>query len=325
MMRVRTWVLAVAILFVGLTVIKDYPTETERVVAILCLLYILVYVVAYIGVLLLFLVRRLLRWIRLQMHPITHRVRRAWSRLRPFSAAIQEGTERALREFLDNYPGHKREAEAQQVLMDITEGRHISELLNEHKLKFQAIGLNIEMLQVRLRRAVPYHLRARIPLGTYFTSAKDTVHNMVTTAESDVTLATSEWYVVDVPAACANRTRAIPGGDDTFTIQRSPHQDELARLMAMFHTENVSHATRQAAIWIVTDNASYRDLGYLVSPSPLGNIRVIRESEAARAMMICDMSGLDITKTNIWRDKQTIFEGLGTSEGQLKYWLSNRC
>jgi hypothetical protein len=88
----------------------------------------------------------------------------------------------------------------------------------------------------------------------------------------------------------------------------------------MLHAAGVNSAIRQAAIWIVTDDASYADLGILV------NIfgRAIRESEAAHAMMIYDMSGLDITQRNIWRDKQAILKGLSDSDVKLKNWLENR-
>jgi hypothetical protein len=146
---------------------------------------------------------------------------------------------------------------------------------------------------------------------------------MVTTAESKVRLDTDDWQDVSPDAACANRPEGIPGSDDTFTVQRSPHQAELARLMPVLDKANVDTETRQAAVWIVTDNADYADLGILlVSQFAFGGSRAINEPETARAMKICDEAGIDITRKRIWNDKETILGGL--ADGELKKWLQEK-
>jgi hypothetical protein len=145
---------------------------------------------------------------------------------------------------------------------------------------------------------------------------------MVTTAESRVHLTTDGWTNASVSAACANRSRDIPGSTDSFTVQRSPQQSELARLMPVLDKARAPYAVRQAAVWIVTDNANYNVLGALVSPSQFeafGGTRLIRESESARAMQLCDEAGIDIKGKAIWRDRQKILTGLAA--GDLKVWL----
>ena len=95
--------------------------------------------------------------------------------------------------------------------------------------------------------------------------------------------------------------------------------------MPLLNKANVSFATRQAAVWIVTDNASYADLGSLISrPSNLlfGGSRTIRENEAARAMKICEEVGIDITRKKIWIDKQIILRGL--TDDELKKWIGKK-
>ena len=174
-----------------------------------------------------------------------------------------------------------------------------------------------------MRRLVPYSLTARIPVGTYFVSANTSSQNMVTTAESRVRLDTEDWQDVSPDAACANRPRDIPGSDDKFTVQRSPHQAELAKLMPVLDKAGVDTETRQAAVWIITDNADYDDLGILVaSQSGFGGSRVINEPETVRAMRICDEAGIDITRKRIWNDKQAILSGL--TDDELKKWLEKK-
>jgi hypothetical protein len=241
----------------------------------------------------------------------------------PYETAMKAGTEASLRRFLEDFPGHQREADAQQAIKDITEGRDIVDLLKEKKIEVQATGSGIEQVSVRIRKLVPYSLTVRIPVGSFFVSANSSAQNMVTTAESRIRLTSNEWTSASPDAACANRPRDIPGGDDTFTVQRSPNQAELARLMPVLDKARVDTETRQAAVWIVTDNADFSDLGILVaSQFGFGGSRVINEQETARAMKICDEAGIDITRKAIWRDRQKIISGL--EDAELKAWLEQK-
>jgi hypothetical protein len=148
---------------------------------------------------------------------------------------------------------------------------------------------------------------------------------MVTTGEASVVLDNDRWVSVDVSAACANRLRDIPGSEDKFEIQQSPNQEELARLLPALRRANVDFAVQQAAIWIVTDDADYDDLGMLVRRPAFqvfGGERTIKEYEVAKAMKICDRSGIDITKKAIWQDRDRILQGLRDKD--LKKWLLER-
>jgi hypothetical protein len=143
---------------------------------------------------------------------------------------------------------------------------------------------------------------------------------MVTTAENKFQLDTNEWKNVLPEAACANRPKDIPSGDDTFTVQRSPKQAELMKLMPALDKAHVSKATRQAAVWIITDNADYNDLGILVvSQFGFGGSRAINENETAQAIKIVNDAGIDITHKMIWKDKQIVLNGLKDTD--LRNWL----
>jgi ankyrin repeat protein len=209
-------------------------------------------------------------------------------------------------------------AAAQQVQRDITEGRDIVDLLHEKKIEIQARGDGIRQVSVRMRRLVPYSIVVRIPVGSFFVSSNPSAQNMVTTGESKVELTTQEWVSVLPDAACANRPRHIPGSSDAFTVLRSPHQSELAKLMRVLEKARVDTQTTQAAVWIVTDNADYNDLGILVGGS-FNGFRVINQLETARAMRICDDAGIDITRKAIWKDRQRIIFSL--KDRELKTWL----
>ena len=238
----------------------------------------------------------------------------------PFLEARNRGSEGALKTFLHEFPGHRREADARLALKDM-EGRDIVDLLKEGKIKAKPSGSGIKNVKLELKLEVEYKIPVRIPVGTFFLCA-GSAQNMVTTREKTVVLENDDWISVTVEVACANRTRDIPRSKDTFNIERSPKQQELQELIPLLRKANASFAIRQAAVWIVTDDADYDDLGLLVSRTQFqmfGGSRVVKESECARAMQVCQEAGIDITKKRIWRDRNQIIKGL--PDGRLKTWL----
>jgi len=241
-----------------------------------------------------------------------------------FVRAQQQGTEQAWEAFLEDFPGHVRTEAARRILRDIR-GRDIVDLIQEGKIEVRAQGSGIETVSLRVRRLVPDPVLVRIPVGTFFVSGNQSAQNMVATEATVQRLETIEWVGLSVAAACANRPRDIPGEDDSFRIQRSPKQAELERLMPALEKANVPYPVRQAAVWIVTDDADYEDLGILVSRSvtgPFGGARTIQEAEAAQAMKIYSEAGMDITRKAIWRDRDEILRGL--EDRELKRWLHQR-
>lgn len=92
--------------------------------------------------------------------------------------------------------------------------------------------------------------------------------------------------------------------------------------MPVHDKAGVPYDVRQAAVWIVTDNADYGGMGILVSGFGGFGPRVIGEEDAARAMQICEEAGIDVTRKAIWRDRQRILNGL--KAGELKTWLDQK-
>jgi hypothetical protein len=195
-------------------------------------------------------------------------------------------------------------------------GQNLWDLIAQGQVVAEINGQSIQQVSVKLRKTVPWTLMdISIPAGAYFRSANPRAQNMVTRAETRVTLnANSQSF--HVLAACANMPKAIPGGNDAFTLTQLPANSELAKLAAALGART-PYPTAQAAVWIVTDNAGYRALGTLVTGP--ARARTITEEDAARAMRLAAAAGIDIKKKNIWRDRRAILAGL--EPGELKTWL----
>lgn len=239
----------------------------------------------------------------------------------PFLAAKKSGLRQAYETFLAEYPGHARENAARSALKDM-EGRDIVDLLKQRKVEVKTQGSGIQSVTLKIRRLVNHNVLVRVPVGTFFVSRNPSAQNMVVTQEKAVTLSDDQEVSLRVPAACANRPRDIPDSDDSFYVRRSPQQKDLAKLIPVLRKATTNIAVRQAAVWIVTDNADYGDLGSLVSRSAFqmfGGTRVINEYEAAMAMKICDEAGINIKRKAIWRDFNKILNGL--EDKSLKAWL----
>lgn len=199
----------------------------------------------------------------------------------------------------------------------------IVEAIKKGKVEVKTQGAGIEEVNMEIKRLVRYELSIDVPVGTYFVS-RGSAQSMVGTMEETVVLQDDDWHSVSISAACANRRKDIPSEEETFDIQRSPHQAELKRLMPVLREANVDFAVQQAAVWIVTDNADYDDLETLVERYPwqLIGTRMIREYEAALAMKICEEAGIDITQKAIWKDRNDILQEL--EDEDLTNWLKQK-
>lgn len=241
-----------------------------------------------------------------------------------FDRAQINHSESLYQEVIDTFPESDEARQASAILVDMR-GRDLPELVQAGTVEVNATGSGIQNLAVRMRRTVAYPVTVAIPVGTYFVSSNPSTQNMITTSSRRQQLRSDDWVSLRLPVACANMRRNIPGSEDAFTVQASSSRADLARLIPVLDRANVSFGVRQAAVWIVTDDASYSALGNLVSRPvgvPLGGSRIVGPREAARAMQLCEDAGIDIAQKRIWRDRQTIFDAL--DDGTLKTWMRRR-
>lgn len=239
-------------------------------------------------------------------------------------ATCSAGTAAAFTAYKAANPESPYATAADRALQDLA-GRDIADLLDEGKIEVRTGGQSIQNVGVEARRLVPYPIRVLVPAGTFFACARESAQNMVATDPTSLVLPDDEWAYVLVAAACANRPRDIPGEADTFTVQRRAHGSELERLMALPAAVHADYATIQAAIWILTDDASYADLGHLVSRpagTVFGGTRVIGATETALAIRLCADAGIDVGRKRILGDRDDVVAAL--PDGELKTWLATR-
>ncbi|HOV67300.1 MAG TPA: hypothetical protein PLI31_02950 [Methanoregulaceae archaeon] len=196
-------------------------------------------------------------------------------------------------------------------------GTTITALMDQGAISVTGRGSTLELagLKIRNLRAVP--LSFTVPIGTYLDSEDDEVQDMVTTETLQVNLAASEEREVLVWAACAQMTREIPTHDDSFTIEAAPPDAELVPILKALEKAGGNRAMFQAAVSIITDDATFKDLTEFI----LDGNQMIDENIAGTAMMVIDYNGVDITTKAIWDDREEILEGITVAS--LRSWLEN--
>jgi hypothetical protein len=205
-----------------------------------------------------------------------------------------------------------------------TETIDLYRAIRDHKLAVKVTGSGIEQVDGTVTRpegSPP--MKLGIPVGMLFVAGSGGVQNMVTINPTIVDLTQSRTAQFSVAVACSNMELAIPGVNDQFTVAPAPKQRELQTLLPVIHQAGVAFDTTQAAVWIVTDNADYEELGTL--ESSFGG-RVINELEAAQAMMFIEQAKLDLKKRAIWGDRVRICEKVlansGASDSEVKSWCT---
>jgi len=195
----------------------------------------------------------------------------------------------------------------------------IVDLVEKKLIAVSITGVSTDALALHITSISSKPLEIHVPAGTYFVAENASVQNMVARHGATASLDPGEILDLKVDAACASLHLTPPGPADTFAMVGASELPEMGKVIEQLNKKPVQYPVEQAAIWIVTDDASYDELGMLVGGSPFGP-PLIQEEGAARAMMVIDQAGVDIRKYSIWRDRYTLL--VKVTEPDLVTWLS---
>jgi len=185
---------------------------------------------------------------------------------------------------------------------------NIVDLIAEGVIEVETRGSGIDELELDIKDLLEEALDVDIPIGTYFLAGSAGAQNMVVRRGEVVTVNPGEILGLVLDVACANMERDVPRNEDTFSVAREG-SPELTQLMIILNESKLPYDVEQGAVWIVTNNANYHDLGTLVSG--FTQARVISSEDAARAMQLVHESGIDIRTRRIWLDRGRIAEEAG--------------
>ena len=127
-----------------------------------------------------------------------------------------------------------------------------------------------------------------------------------------------------IPTVCINLPKKIPESGLEFSFHKQSENNELnlfvknlsemdsIDIRSITFFDSPSHSEMQAAVWIITDNADYNELGTLVSGGqdlfgtmldiPPGG-RILSPKSIAVAMLLLEKCGIDVESKRIWKDR----------------------
>lgn len=178
-------------------------------------------------------------------------------------------------------------------------------------------GAGLQEVRGTLTRVGP-PLVVRIPIGTYFVT-EDDAQDMVATRTTMVSLAAVRRAAAVVPVACADIDLPVPDGEIEFTVE-APEPGDLAAVLPVLSRAAAGFDVTQAAVWILTGDAVYEQLGTLVGGVGGFGSRRINEPEAARALMLIEQARVDITGFGIWEDREDICQEVLGTPGATATW-----
>jgi len=158
----------------------------------------------------------------------------------------------------------------------------VSDALKQKHIELSANGSSIQSSVITLKNLKDATVTVSFPPGTYLSAKSKSVQNMAIINQPDVTLRAGETKTIYPNTCCMNLHRDIPESGNGFVLAQHPASALVSKVITLLNEGHYSYPVRQAAIWIVTDNATYNDVCILRS----GNTAAISEDEYAEAKEI---------------------------------------
>jgi len=200
-------------------------------------------------------------------------------------------------------------------------GQHMVDLIEQGKITFRITSGAINELGLEIKNSTGEPLQVDIPAGTFFVNDDPASQNMIVRHPASVFVEANRRGDVLLEAACANIHRTEPTRDNKFTVRRAADTPDLFKLIVALNANAVDYPVEQAAVWIITDDATFDDLGMLVEGSRFGK-SIINEKETLSAMMLVDKNVNAIREYAIWGDRYKFITSL--DDRDLSTWLSDQ-
>lgn len=201
-----------------------------------------------------------------------------------------------------------------------------------------AQGDTYKTARITMTRTIDEEIHVVIPAGTFLAARLTGVQDMVVTHTVEIDLTDNEPVEVIVRTASLESQASIPVSVNRFAVF-DRFSSPLTNLMAVVGDSDLEFDTIQAAVWIVTDNCDWEEMGFLreVDGEIIGytrevededdedkdeGVRLIDEEDIIRAMIQVENAGIDIRRKHIWMDHVAILENLPS--GDLLEWLNEK-
>lgn len=164
----------------------------------------------------------------------------------------------------------------------------LEEAVSRGQVEVAPRGSGFRSISVTMKNVSATSLVFRVDAGTYF-RCEGEAQNMVVTTPRAISLASGQSRAMSFPAACAEMRMASPKENHTFVLGSAP-DPRLVQIAP--YLDLVDANTRQAVVWILTDDATLASFERYQVPA-------IRKREVRRAIALCRMAGVDLSDRRV--------------------------
>ena len=190
----------------------------------------------------------------------------------------------------------------------------------------EARGAGAGAVTLRIRRTGDRPLVITSPVATWFEAAG--ARDMIARRDGWIVLDDGAWHDWTLRAVGRQPDREPPGPDQVLQLRPPSAIPEIEAVLYQVQagTYTVSNSptlyplrtpgVEAAAVWIADRDASYAALEPLI-----GGSRVPAQYAAAFALVFIDRAGIDVTRLQVWNDREEIFGRLRDQGLQIWYEL----
>ncbi|MDR0835579.1 MAG: hypothetical protein LBN11_03230 [Tannerella sp.] len=159
--------------------------------------------------------------------------------------------------------GCDKEDDKEEDILQMT----LLDAINRGYVQFSAYGSSISSSVIEIYKKSDSKLILSIDPGLYLAAESSDDQSMIITGSTQIKMIDETIQEIYVNTACMNIHRNIPTGNSKFALKQLPENDLLTKVIKLLNRVSYSYAVIQAAVWIVTDEASYADVGVLQNTS----------------------------------------------------------
>ena len=200
------------------------------------------------------------------------------------------------------------------------------EALDAGIVELEARGAGADAVTLRIRRTIDRPLVITSPVATWFGAGA--ASDMIARRDGWIALGDDDWHEWTLRAVGRQPDREPPGADQPLVIRPPSAIPRIAALLyeVQAGTYTVANsptlyplrtrAIEAAAVWIADGDPSYAALEPLIDGA-----RVPAQYAAAFALVFIDRAGIDVTRRQVWTNREEIFGRLRDQGLQVWYEL----
>ena len=157
---------------------------------------------------------------------------------------------------------HDSSGTAYSAVIKVIMPKPLTELEKTGAVTIRIICENIQNARITVTNNTDDTISFSLPAGSYLASGDAMYQDMLVTSPLCESVTAGITVTYDVNTCCMDIHRAVPDGNSGYTLSAASDR-RIEALSGYFAENETDYCVRQAAVWILTNNATFADCGIL--------------------------------------------------------------